>query len=453
MSPDRLHDHGRLGRRLRRRVLPPDDARLLQGAALHGAPARSSRRWAASSTIDRMGGFRKAMPFTFGVLRRRRPGARPPSRCISGFFSKDEILASTTASAAAGTTASTSVGYIGALLTVDLHLPDDLPRVLRRRRARRRRELEHGPRRTTPSTRRTRRPARSRTPTSASPAPTTTSPSATWPMRFAMGVLAVLGASSPASSRSAVRDHRVLAELPRADVRGLDRRAPGRPRRPRDVRPRRSARVISLGFIARRLPHLGRRPGPRDGLAGAARRAAPPVREQVVLRRADRPRSIVRPVALVRPLGAATRSSASSSTARSSAAPAGSCAPARPPCARCRPASCAATRCSSSPASPVVAPLLPASRGRVMTIRPAHRPLAPARRRRSLALLVLPRAARRAGCASLGALLTLGLAIVARRRLRHRARRPAVRHRRDVDRRARHPLQARRRRAERRSCC
>ena len=37
---DRLHDHGRLGRRLRRRALPPDDARLLQGAAVHGAPAR-----------------------------------------------------------------------------------------------------------------------------------------------------------------------------------------------------------------------------------------------------------------------------------------------------------------------------------------------------------------------------------------------------------------------------
>ncbi len=33
---DRLHDHGRLRRRLRGRPLPPDDARLLQGAAVHG---------------------------------------------------------------------------------------------------------------------------------------------------------------------------------------------------------------------------------------------------------------------------------------------------------------------------------------------------------------------------------------------------------------------------------
>ncbi len=33
---DRLHGHGRLGGRLRRGHLPPDDARLLQGAAVHG---------------------------------------------------------------------------------------------------------------------------------------------------------------------------------------------------------------------------------------------------------------------------------------------------------------------------------------------------------------------------------------------------------------------------------
>ena len=50
---DRLHDHGRLLRRLRRRHVPPDDARVLQGAALHGAPARSSPRWAATRTSTR----------------------------------------------------------------------------------------------------------------------------------------------------------------------------------------------------------------------------------------------------------------------------------------------------------------------------------------------------------------------------------------------------------------
>ena len=34
-EPDRLHDHGRLDRRLRPGPLPPDDPRLLQGAAVH----------------------------------------------------------------------------------------------------------------------------------------------------------------------------------------------------------------------------------------------------------------------------------------------------------------------------------------------------------------------------------------------------------------------------------
>ena len=34
--PDRLHDHGRLGGRIRGRDVPPHDARLLQGAAVHG---------------------------------------------------------------------------------------------------------------------------------------------------------------------------------------------------------------------------------------------------------------------------------------------------------------------------------------------------------------------------------------------------------------------------------
>ncbi len=50
---DRLHDHGRVRRRLRRRHVPPDDPRLLQGAACSWAPARSSARWAASSRSRR----------------------------------------------------------------------------------------------------------------------------------------------------------------------------------------------------------------------------------------------------------------------------------------------------------------------------------------------------------------------------------------------------------------
>ena len=48
---------------------------------------------AGEQYLDRMGGFRKAMPFTFGCFvdrRRSRSAGVPP---FSGFFSKDEILA------------------------------------------------------------------------------------------------------------------------------------------------------------------------------------------------------------------------------------------------------------------------------------------------------------------------------------------------------------------------
>ena len=47
---DRLHGHGRVGRRLRRRALPPDDARVLQGAAVHGRRLGDRRDGAASRT-------------------------------------------------------------------------------------------------------------------------------------------------------------------------------------------------------------------------------------------------------------------------------------------------------------------------------------------------------------------------------------------------------------------
>ncbi len=47
--PDRLHDHGRVRRRVCRRAVPPDDPRLLQGPAVHGGRDPSSARWRASS--------------------------------------------------------------------------------------------------------------------------------------------------------------------------------------------------------------------------------------------------------------------------------------------------------------------------------------------------------------------------------------------------------------------
>ena len=133
---DRLHDHGRLGRRLRGRHVPPDDARLLQGAAVHGRrlgdrarwPAsRTSTRWAASARRCRS---RSAACVVGGLAL----SGIPP---FSGFFSKDEILA-----VVAERGGWHWILYVARLRRRvpdrDLHVPDDLPRVPRRAGAPRR---------------------------------------------------------------------------------------------------------------------------------------------------------------------------------------------------------------------------------------------------------------------------------------------------------------------------
>ena len=122
-----------------------------------------------------MGGFRKAMPFTFAcmVIGGLALSGIPP---MSGFFSKDEIL-SILIDRGGWYDVLAVLGYVGALLTAiytfrmifRAFLGDPVPGGARARAA--------GTSTTRPSTR-TRRRARSRTPTSASPAPTTTSPSA-----------------------------------------------------------------------------------------------------------------------------------------------------------------------------------------------------------------------------------------------------------------------------------
>ena len=91
-EPDRLHDHGRGARGLRRRDVPPADARLLQGPALprrrhrdprprrraeprpHGRAAAATCRWRTSRVLVGCLAISGIPPF-------------------SGFFSKDEILA------------------------------------------------------------------------------------------------------------------------------------------------------------------------------------------------------------------------------------------------------------------------------------------------------------------------------------------------------------------------
>ena len=172
---DRLHDHGRLGRRLRGRAVPPDDPRLLQGAAVHGGRLADRRDGAASSRSSSMGGFRKAMPFTYGcfIIGGLALSGIPP---FSGFFSKDEILLDHRRARRL------ALGAVRRRLhrrvpDRDLHLPHDLPRLPRRARGRGARAAKRATS-TTPRCRATRPPAKRRTPTSASPAPTTRSPSA-----------------------------------------------------------------------------------------------------------------------------------------------------------------------------------------------------------------------------------------------------------------------------------
>ena len=171
--PDRLHDHGRLELRLHGRPLPPDDARVLQGAALHGGrlgdrrdgrqpePRRDGRLPARDAVHVRLHGDRRpragGRAAVLGLLlqgrdprlrRRARGLARRPRRARLRRLVPDR----------------------------DLHVPDDLPHVLGRpgrAGAGRWRPATSTTRPSTP----TRPPARSRTPTSASPAPTTTSPS------------------------------------------------------------------------------------------------------------------------------------------------------------------------------------------------------------------------------------------------------------------------------------
>ena len=140
--------------------------------------------------LDRMGGFRKAMPFTFGcmVIGGLALSGFPP---FSGFFSKDDIIAHRARRAADWHIVLGVAGYVGALLTAiytfrmifRAFFGDPCPEA---------RELEHGhlhhadvP--INPAT-----GEQSRTPTSASPAPSTTIAEREPAMKIAMGALAVL---------------------------------------------------------------------------------------------------------------------------------------------------------------------------------------------------------------------------------------------------------------------
>jgi NADH-quinone oxidoreductase subunit L len=130
-------------------------------------------------SLDKMGGFRKVMPFTFVcfVIGGLALSGIPP---FSGFFSKDEILL-VVGEQGGWKWALYVAGYVGAFLTAVYTWrmifrafwgdPEDVEPARDRRRT--------APTSSPPARRRrsTRPPARRRTRTSASPAPSTTSPS------------------------------------------------------------------------------------------------------------------------------------------------------------------------------------------------------------------------------------------------------------------------------------
>ena len=98
---------------------------------------------AGNQNLDDMGGFRKAMPFTFGcfIVGGLVAVGLPAVRRAS---SRRTRSSPTSPRAAAGTSILAVLGFVGAFLTADLHVPDDLPGVLGRARCRRRKELEGG---------------------------------------------------------------------------------------------------------------------------------------------------------------------------------------------------------------------------------------------------------------------------------------------------------------------
>ncbi len=71
---DRLHDHGRVRRRLLGRPVSPDDARVLQGAAVHGRRL-DHRRHGGRAVARQDGRLPPGAAVHVRVLRDRRPGA------------------------------------------------------------------------------------------------------------------------------------------------------------------------------------------------------------------------------------------------------------------------------------------------------------------------------------------------------------------------------------------
>ena len=95
-------------------AVPPDDARVLQGAAVHGR--RLDHRGDGRQPVARPdAGFRKALPFTFAcfIIGGLALSGIPP---FSGWFSKDDIIAYLNNRGGIYEVLGI-LGYVGALLT------------------------------------------------------------------------------------------------------------------------------------------------------------------------------------------------------------------------------------------------------------------------------------------------------------------------------------------------
>ena len=232
-------------------------------------------------SLDRMSGFRKAMPFTFlcFIVGGLALSGLPP---FSGWLSKDDIIGYLN-NRGGGFEILGILGYVGALMT-GIYTFRMIFRAFWGEPCEEARELEHGhlvhhevP--TNPQT------GEAEDTDVGFPGPEHHIAERDWPMRFAMGGLMVLAVIGGALQIPGVDD--AAHQVPGADVRHLAPLRPGGRHRHRVGRPD-HRRAHRRRRHRDRLPHLGAQARHVGGAGGAAAPAAHLPLQQVVLRRAHR---------------------------------------------------------------------------------------------------------------------------------------------------------------------
>ena len=252
------------------RDVPPDDARLLQGAALPGGRHRHPRaRRRAGHPQD--GRARAAtcrgrdMAFLIGALAL---AGMPP---LSGFFSKDAILAARPRRRRRSGARCSAVGIVGAFLTGALHVPAVLRRLrgrsptLRPRASPQGRPAREGPFSMVWTVRRARRPRGRRRLDPGRPAAGTRSTTGSSRSAEPLVEPSVAAGLRP-SAVSVALGARRASRSPGA-IYGRAARAGARPRASRDRRAARAQALLRRGLRLRLLPA-------RSRVADAAGRAA-----------------------------------------------------------------------------------------------------------------------------------------------------------------------------------